>query len=607
MEAVTRERGSCCTWVTLYVAPKLGVSAQNWLADLTRLPAARIAISRRPAVHSWVITAREHYMAVTGLRGLLFAVLLDSTCVSAWVLLSPFPRGNAGLGYSRAANLDVTALDWVAYDSNRPSLNRLVWHWPAPDRPDDGNGLGKGITYALHPDFCDLLLPNFPEDGANSGSLDAGWSSVSCDSLKTTIHIAFATWAANNPHLSFFDRTEECGQPGAIDPATNRCNRAEVLVSAADLTEEGGMVAYFRPDISVIDRSPLLTSGTELSDGLGLIRGQIVVTTGVCWYLDATFCTGLIQNFAAIPEFDLIMRFVLVLVVLFTTCLILYVLLRCCLASLGYHDAAQNSPIRQAGTLARSSTQRIARTVSGRIKLPPPSAPPSPPPHPPLSPPGSTTLYDFRGVAHPPPSHPPLSPPPSHPPLSPPPSPPKVEFIEPPTERVPVVAEDDDSRLSGGALSNNLMELHVIAVPELQISLKPALRERLKGIHNAGTDRGNAGMNVSIPFEIEGPPRVLGVLRRLGISTTGLLSPPRPVTISVDERRAVRALHPKRRPYPPHMLTWHVSRRVWQVGVPPNGDLFAFAYPFARPENLPYDRLLQVGVTARPPLPCGLH
>ena len=141
---------------------------------------------------------------------------------NAWVLLSPFPRAHIGQGYSRIADDTTTTHDWPgpAY----PDLNALVWPWPAAAHPDDGQGLGKSITYALHPDFCDELLPKFPEDGARGGHLDGFLSMLDCNSLKMAIHLAFTTWAANSPHLSFLDRTDECARPGA--PVANQCSRA---------------------------------------------------------------------------------------------------------------------------------------------------------------------------------------------------------------------------------------------------------------------------------------------------------------------------------------------------------------------------------------------
>lgn len=66
---------------------------------------------------------------------------------------------------------------------------------------------------------------------------------------------------------------------------------------------------------------------------------------------------------------------------------------------------------------------------------------------------------------------------------------------------------------------------------------------------------------MSQPFDVLGPPHVLGVLRRLKIPATGLLSPPRIVSLSGPERRA--------------------------AGIPVSAELFAFAYP-SKQEELPY-------------------
>ena len=135
-------------------------------------------------------------------------LLLGLSAAHAWVLISPYPRGNNGLGYSSVGSAGDASHDWKPGQTGGATLNNLVWHWPAPTHPDDDRGLGKSITYALHPAFCDAILPHFPEDGSTSGHLDAYLSSLNCDSLKTTIHLAFATWAANSPHISFLDGGE---------------------------------------------------------------------------------------------------------------------------------------------------------------------------------------------------------------------------------------------------------------------------------------------------------------------------------------------------------------------------------------------------------------
>ena len=35
------------------------------------------------------------------------------------------------------------------------------------DSEGNGRGLGRGITWAVHPDFCDEMLPLFPEENFN--------------------------------------------------------------------------------------------------------------------------------------------------------------------------------------------------------------------------------------------------------------------------------------------------------------------------------------------------------------------------------------------------------------------------------------------------------
>jgi hypothetical protein len=229
-------------------------------------------------------------------RPVLAIAALLALPVDAWVLHSPFARGGRGLGYSRSNNADDASSDWRPDGGAPHTLNQLVWRWPATTSPTDGRGLGKSITYALDPGFCPALLPKFPEDGANGGHLDSFLSMINCGTLKTTIHLAFATWAANNAHVSFLDRTDECARNGSI--VDHKCDRAEVLISAADLSSQGGVVAYWLPHVHRFENTPLLTSGVRVTDALGLLEGRMVISTHVCWYLDATFCAALISNFA---------------------------------------------------------------------------------------------------------------------------------------------------------------------------------------------------------------------------------------------------------------------------------------------------------------------
>ena len=91
----------------------------------------------------------------------------------SWVLFSPYPRGQANLGYSNRLLGDASR-DWgpnTSFGFGDFSLHTIVLQWGA--EPGFGSaGLGKSITYAIHPDFCNELLPRFPEDGARGGHLD---------------------------------------------------------------------------------------------------------------------------------------------------------------------------------------------------------------------------------------------------------------------------------------------------------------------------------------------------------------------------------------------------------------------------------------------------
>ena len=204
----------------------------------------------------------------------------------SWVLYSPTARGVLGRGYSATARDDPSG-DWP---NSGISLNEVVLRWGA-----DGVGglaLHKTITYAIHPDLCTDLLPQFPEDGR--GSIDGMVTFLHCSDLHSAVAAAFRTWQSNSKHVKFQDVSQECSAPGAI--VDGRCDRAEILIVAADLSTSGA-AAFFFPTlfvngVDVTDRSPKLTSGTQLSAGIGIRSGRIEMSTGLCWYLDATLCAA---------------------------------------------------------------------------------------------------------------------------------------------------------------------------------------------------------------------------------------------------------------------------------------------------------------------------
>lgn len=218
---------------------------------------------------------------------LLLPVVCWVCFTDSWVLYSPTERGNLGLGYSLTPLSDDLSNDWPG---SGVSLNEMVLRWGADSV--GGLALHKTITYAIHPDFCTHILPQFPEGGR--GSIDGMVTFLNCWDLHAAVSAAFNTWQANSKHIKFTDVSQECSAPDAI--VEDRCGRAEILIDARDLSAHG-VAALFFPTLTisgsdVTDRSPKLTSGTQLHAGIGIRSGRIVMSTGICWYLDSTLCAA---------------------------------------------------------------------------------------------------------------------------------------------------------------------------------------------------------------------------------------------------------------------------------------------------------------------------
>ena len=89
------------------------------------------------------------------------------TC-PGWVLDSPTLRYVYAReeGYERTDNTvspPVTTL-WAGPESF--NLSEVVTRWSLPADPYTDYELGSGISWAIHPSFCEDLLPIFPEENA---------------------------------------------------------------------------------------------------------------------------------------------------------------------------------------------------------------------------------------------------------------------------------------------------------------------------------------------------------------------------------------------------------------------------------------------------------
>ena len=120
-----------------------------------------------------------------------------------------------------------------------------------PADPLSQDGLGGGITWALHPRFCEDILPRFPE-ASRAGTFA---TFITCDDLHHAVASAFGTWAANHEKIKFHDVTARCA-----NMTGQYCDAAEVVVQV--FTGLYTEAAKTQLDASTVDFSPRLTSGT---------------------------------------------------------------------------------------------------------------------------------------------------------------------------------------------------------------------------------------------------------------------------------------------------------------------------------------------------------
>lgn len=201
--------------------------------------------------------------------------------VGAWVLYSPYQAAFDGEGYF----LNGAGVRWTSPDSF--DLSKPVFRWTRDADAFGGEGLGGGITWAMHPDFCDDVIPAFREERFFFNTVQF----MTCDTLRHAIDVAFQTWSSNHQLINFKDVTDECAVPGAID-TEGHCRFAEVTIAAQEM--EGPLndaAAFVRFDTVSVRLSPTTTAGDVVVGGLGARRAQIRFATSLCWYLDATFCS----------------------------------------------------------------------------------------------------------------------------------------------------------------------------------------------------------------------------------------------------------------------------------------------------------------------------
>jgi hypothetical protein len=71
--------------------------------------------------------------------------------------------------------------------------------------------------------------------------------------------------------------------------------------------------------------APALTSGVQLARGKGLTRSQMTISTGICWYLDTTFCYSFHSLQDAGLDVALMMRIVISVICVIAALVVAYI------------------------------------------------------------------------------------------------------------------------------------------------------------------------------------------------------------------------------------------------------------------------------------------
>ena len=286
------------------------------------------------------------------MRSLAFALALAAAPASAWVL-------TGGGSEPQGGGCDFTG--------NIGSLYNDITLWPLtePDPPEEvtTKGLNGGLTYAIHPQFCERMLPRFPEEDFESIENIFGFSFLDCDRIRKAIAEAFNTWAINHKYLHFEDVTAACWEGCASTPEVAcECPNAELLITTNDLwtagnydaaIKEGNFAAFVingKLGAGFEDRLPTrLTSGAVIDGDQGLQRSEMTISTELCWYLDTTFCYQFHSMNDAGWDVVLFMRIVVTVVSIACAAIFCYIL------AAGLRNALCPSQ----GTRAESSVKKV--------------------------------------------------------------------------------------------------------------------------------------------------------------------------------------------------------------------------------------------------------
>ena len=168
-----------------------------------------------------------------------------------------------------------------------------MMRWTLPTGEHATEGLGRGLAYAIDASLCDVLLPHVA-DSRN------GYWRVGCSDVHNVIRRAFATWAANNPSVSFYDVGPSCDADSGAE-----CSVAEVYVQARTLlSSEPPTSPKVVVELRTSDAVPL-TTAPNAAPRAGLppeVRTitkatiSLIVDSGASWYYDTSVCNGMFSQ-----------------------------------------------------------------------------------------------------------------------------------------------------------------------------------------------------------------------------------------------------------------------------------------------------------------------
>ena len=175
-----------------------------------------------------------------------------------------------------------------------PGDGLSVSRWTSPADELSSDGLGRGLAFAIDPSLCEVLLPHVAETRH-------GYWSVGCADVQNVIQRAFATWAVNNPFISFYDVAPLCARLAAGGP---ECAVAEVYLQARPPDPADPERPMMHVELSTAASVPR-TTAPGATPRPGLPSEQLTITKatisilaqpGVEWYLDASICRGMMAS-----------------------------------------------------------------------------------------------------------------------------------------------------------------------------------------------------------------------------------------------------------------------------------------------------------------------